>query len=160
MPAIEVQIIEGGVGDLIMVGGPDDDGQPVPISLTCEVDRDRDGERVWKQGATKEVFGPGNYHRVNWSGRDPDWDDVLGFRGANDVESPLGEWTRMEVVADGGHIQVYVNGTMVNEAFDVTPRSGKIQLQTELAEIFFRRWELWPLEEAGDEVPQDQDQSF
>jgi hypothetical protein len=153
MPALEVQIIEGGVGDLIMVGGSDEDGQHVPISLVCEVDRDRDGERIWKQGAAKEAFGPGNYHRVNWSGRDPDWDDVLGFRGEHDVESPLGDWTRLEVVCDGGHIQVFVNGTLVNEAFEVFPRSGKLQLQTELAEIFFRRWELWPLDVAVEEVP-------
>jgi hypothetical protein len=33
----------------------------------------------------------------------------------------------------------------VNEAFDASPREGRIQLQSELAEIFFRRWELWPL---------------
>jgi 3-keto-disaccharide hydrolase len=158
MPAIEVQIIEGGVGDLIMVGGSDKVGQPVPISIVCEVDRDRDGERIWKRGATKEAFGPGNYHRINWSGRDPDWDDVLGFRGANDLESPLGEWTRLEVVCDGGHLQVFVNGTMVNEAFDVNPRSGKLQLQTELAEIYFRKWELWPLKETGGEVTRDKKQ--
>ena len=40
---------------------------------------------------------------------------------------------------------VLVNGKKVNEAFDVAPRAGQIQLQSELAEIFFRRWELWPL---------------
>jgi 3-keto-disaccharide hydrolase len=141
-----------------MVGGSDKVGQPVPISIVCEVDRDRDGERIWKRGATKEAFGPGNYHRINWSGRDPDWDDVLGFRGANDLESPLGEWTRLEVVCDGGHLQVFVNGTMVNEAFDVNPRSGKLQLQTELAEIYFRKWELWPLKETGGEVTRDKKQ--
>ena len=35
------------------------------------------------------------------------------------------------------------------------PSSGKLQLQTELAEIFFRRWELWPLDMVHEEVPQD-----
>jgi hypothetical protein len=38
-----------------------------------------------------------------------------------------------------------INGTLVNEAFDVTPSAGRIQLQAELAEIFFRRWELYPV---------------
>jgi hypothetical protein len=34
----------------------------------------------------------------------------------------------------------------VNEAYNATPTAGQIQLQTELAEVFFRRWELYPLE--------------
>ena len=42
MPSIEVQIIEGGVGDFIAVGGPDETGKRVPISLTCTVGPDRD----------------------------------------------------------------------------------------------------------------------
>jgi hypothetical protein len=33
----------------------------------------------------------------------------------------------------------------VNEAFDVSPAAGKIQIQTELAEVFFRKIELQPL---------------
>jgi hypothetical protein len=48
-------------------------------------------------------------------------------------------------MCDGGHIEVFVNGTKVNEAFDASPTEGRLQLQTELAEIFYRRWELWPL---------------
>jgi hypothetical protein len=34
---------------------------------------------------------------------------------------------------------------MVNEVLDVVPNVGKITLQSELAEIKVRRWELWPL---------------
>ena len=33
MPSIEVQIIEGGVGDFIAVGGPDKYGKRVPLTL-------------------------------------------------------------------------------------------------------------------------------
>ena len=153
MPAIEVQIIEGGAGDFIMVGGPDENGLPVPISMVCEVQVGPNGERIWKRGGGRESFGPDNYHRVDWFGRDPDWQDVRGFRGERDIDSPLGEWTRLEVVCDDGHIQVFVNGTMANEAFGVTPRSGKLQLQSELAEIYFRRWELWPLDMPSDPIP-------
>lgn len=145
IPSLEVQIIEGGVGDFILVNGNDDNGNPVPLSLTCEVDRDRDGEVIWKKGGKKETFNMQNNRRINWYGRDPDWDDVLGFRGPRDVDSPVGEWTRMEVICDGGHIRTLVNSTLVNEAFDSYPTHGKIQLQSELAEIFVRRWELWPL---------------
>jgi hypothetical protein len=145
MPSIEVQIIEGGVGDFILVAGKDKQGETVPLSVTCEVDRDRDGEVIWKPGGKRETFDLDNRRRINWYGRDPDWEDVLGFRGDQDVESPDGQWTRIDVICEGGHIQVFVNGTKVNEAFDSYPTGGKIQLQTELAEVFFRRWELYPL---------------
>jgi hypothetical protein len=142
MPSIEVQIIEGGCGDFIIVAT---DKITTPFSLTVEAGRDRDGEVVWQKGAKRETFGLKNRKRVNWSQRDPDWKDEIGFRGKNDVESPDGQWTRMDVYCEGGHVQTFVNGVMVNEAFEVTPEQGKIQLQAELAEVFFRRWELWPI---------------
>lgn len=145
MPSIEVQIIEGGVGDFILVSGNDEAGRPVPLSLSCDVARDRDEEVVWKAGGTRETFSLANLHRINWYGRDPDWEDVKGFRGPQDPDSPVGQWTRLDVLCDGNHIEVYVNGTKVNEAFAASPTEGRLQLQTELAEIFFRRWELWPL---------------
>jgi hypothetical protein len=144
MPSIEVQIIEGGVGDFVFVSGKDDAGQPVPLSLTANVTRDRDDEVVWTPDAPQETFGNANRRRINWRHRDPDWKDEKGFRGPKDVDSPHGEWTRIDVIADGGHIEVFVNGVKVNEAFDASPQEGRIQLQTELAEVFYRRWELWP----------------
>jgi hypothetical protein len=39
-----------------------------------------------------------------------------------------------------------LNGVMVNEAFDVSPSSGKILLQCEGSEILFRKLELLPLD--------------
>jgi Domain of Unknown Function (DUF1080) len=144
MPSIEVQIIEGGVGDFIAVGGPDESGNRVPISLTCTVgpELDRAKQAIWRPNGKRQTFTRG---RVDWYGRDPDWKDEKGFRGKDDIESPHGQWTRLNVFCDGGHVETFVNGTKVNEAFDVTPREGRIQLQSELAEIFYRRWELWPL---------------
>jgi hypothetical protein len=153
MPAIEVQIIEGGVGDFVPVPGSGLDGKPVPIGYTCNVGRDRDNEVIWKPDGLREVFKPGNLKRVNWFGRDPDWKDEKGFRGPQDKDSPHGEWTRLDVICDGGHITTYVNGAKVNEAFDVWPQEGRLQLQTELAEIDFRRWELWPLDKAPQPAP-------
>lgn len=147
MPSLEVQIIEGGVGDFVMVTGNDADGDPMPLSLTCEVALDRDGEVVWKPGGTKQTFDLTNRKRINWYGRDPDWEDVRGFRGSQDVDSPGQEWTRIDTICDGDHVEVFVNGVKVNEAFDVTPASGQLQMQTELAEVFIRRWELYPVGE-------------
>jgi hypothetical protein len=51
----------------------------------------------------------------------------------------------MDVICDGPKVQVFVNGMQVNEALEVHPDSGRIQLQSELAEVFFRRWELYPV---------------
>jgi hypothetical protein len=153
MPSIEVQIIEGGMGDFILVAGNDKDGKPVPMSLTCETDRDRDGEVIWKKRGRRETFDLKNRQRINWFGRDPDWEDKLGFRGKQDVDRPDGQWNRFDVLCDGGHIQTYVNGVLVNEAFDALPSCGRIQLQAELAEIFFRRFELWPLGKGPEPAP-------
>ena len=73
MPSIEVQMIEGGMGDFIMVAGKYKDGSLVPMTITCETDRDRDKEVIWKQGGKREVFDQKNRRRINWYGRDPDW---------------------------------------------------------------------------------------
>jgi hypothetical protein len=143
MPSIEVQIIEGGAGDFILVT-PDDEGGALPMSLTAAVTRDQDGEVVWKEAAQPERFDRANRHRINWRDRDPAWEDVRGFRGARDVESPGTQWTRIDVIAAHDRITTFVNGEKVNEATSVSPMAGQIQLQAELAEIYFRRWELYP----------------
>ncbi|HMP04823.1 MAG TPA: DUF1080 domain-containing protein, partial [Lacipirellulaceae bacterium] len=101
MPSIEVQIIEGGVGDFILVSGKGIDGRPVPLSLTATVIRDRDDEVVWAPDGTPETFDNSNRRRINWQRRDPDWKDEKGFRGPDDLDSPQGAWTRLDVIADG-----------------------------------------------------------
>ena len=100
---------------------------------------------IWKKGGPRTTFN--TFTRINWFGRDPDWKDVLGFRGKQDVESPGQGWTRLDVICDGGHILYRVNGVLVNEAFESVPSSGKILIQTELAEVYVRRFELHPLTE-------------
>ena len=143
LASIEAQIIEGGVGDILVLTGADPlTGRAYPVSLSAETTQDRDGETVWKRGAERRAFTKG---RINWFGRDPDWEDAIGFRGREDVESPFGEWTRMDVIADGDTLLYKVNGVVVNEAFDCLPSAGKILLQTEQAELLVRRLELWPL---------------
>ena len=72
MAGIEAQIIEGGCGDFIVVPCTRKTSSPVHVSLSAEVVKDRDGEAVWKKGGPKRTFTAG---RVNWFGRDPDWDE-------------------------------------------------------------------------------------
>ena len=158
MPSIEVQIIQGGVGDFVPVPGKGHDGKPVPLSLTAHVSRDRDDEVIWQPEGKRETFSikERTMRRINWYGRDPDWEDIKDVRGPEDKDSPGREWTRIDAILDGAHVQTFVNGTKVNEAFDVFPAEGRLQLQSELAEIYFRRWELWPLGKGPKPAPAEQ----
>jgi hypothetical protein len=138
----EFQIIEGGVGDYISVAGFTETGDQVRPSLTATVRKDRDGERVWDAKGASTLVNSG---RVNWWGRSEDWEDKLGFRGPKDVETPNLGWTRLEAVVNGASLQYYVNGQLVFEATNSSLTDGKIMIQSEGAEIYFRRIDLEPL---------------
>ncbi|WP_051944770.1 DUF1080 domain-containing protein [Verrucomicrobium sp. BvORR106] len=142
MASIEAQIIEGGVGDILVLSPKMPDGTTLTTSLSAEFALDRDKEKIWKPGAPRQTVTAG---RINWEKRDVDWADVVNFRGKEDVESPFGEWTRLEVIAKGDTLQYFVNGAKVNEAFECKPSQGKILLQTEGAEMIVRQFELHPL---------------
>ena len=142
MPSFEFQIIEGGVGDLLVLPGVGKDGKQLTPSATVNIVRDRDGEAVWSPEGKPEIFHKG---RVNWWGRDPDWKDELGFRGKDDVESPGQAWTKIECICRDGELTYRVNGKAVNHVILAEPHQGKILLQTECAEWFIRKLELHPL---------------
>jgi 3-keto-disaccharide hydrolase len=137
MESIECQLIEGGSGDLIVAPG-----KGKPPSLSSEVRIGADGQPYYHKGGEPKTL---RQYRFNWWGRDPDWKDVLGFRGENDLENPVGEWNRMEVICDGDSITCILNGTLANAATRSSLNSGKITLQSEGAEIFFRKFEVRPL---------------
>ncbi len=136
MESIECQLIEGGSGDFILVGGR---GHP---RLTSEARTGPDGQPYFDKGAKAVSRDRG---RINWWGRDPSWQDKLGFRGARDVERPAGEWNTTEVICDGDRITAIVNGLVVNDGTAASPAAGKIQFQSEGAEVFFRKIEVRPL---------------
>jgi len=138
MRSIECQIIEGGTGDFIVVGD-----KSKKFALTCTVAAEKSGNCHVYQPDGKRVTVHGG--RINWFGRDPAWRDVKGFRGKRDVEKPVGQWNRLECIVDGVTITVILNGVTVNRCVDVRPRKGRIQVQSEGAEIFFRRIDLMPL---------------
>lgn len=142
MASIECQIIEGGTGDILVLSPKLADGTQLTTSLACEFTLDRDKEKIWKKGEPRQVVTSG---RINWEKRDVDWADKKGFRGRDDVEKPVGEWNRLEVIAKGDTLQYFLNGKLVNEGFAAKPSSGKVLLQTEGAEMFVRRYELLPL---------------
>ncbi|MBI3467163.1 MAG: DUF1080 domain-containing protein [Planctomycetes bacterium] len=141
MQSVECQIIEGGTGDFILVGGHDKEGNHMTPALTVTA-RKEGNENIYDPDAEPREF-PGG--RINWFGRDPEWKDVLGFRGKYDVESPDGQWTRLEVICEGDTITNIVNGKVVNKGTKSTLARGKIIFQSEGAEILFRRIDLIPL---------------
>ena len=142
--SIEFQIIEGGVGDILPVAGFADDGMQIRPAVTTTIRKDRDGETVYDEKGMPATLSSG---RINWWGRSEDWADRIGFRGPQDVESPGGEWTRIEAIVEGGKLTYYVNGKLVNAASDSTFKDGRIMIQSEGAEIYFRRIELQPLKD-------------
>ena len=60
-------------------------------------------------------------------------------------EKPLGGWNRMVVETVGRTIRVWVNGDLVNDGFDATADRGQIAIQSEGAEVEFRKIELTPI---------------
>jgi hypothetical protein len=111
-------------------------------SLTCETRVGPDKQLYYEKGGNPVTRNSGRY---NWWGRDPAWKDVLGYRGPRDVEKPVGEWNRMEVICDGDTITNILNGHVVNVGTKSSHTEGKIQFQSEGAEILFRKIEIRPI---------------
>lgn len=121
--SIEFQICEGQTGYFYMTDG---------AALTGP-----DGKRV--------TGPPGSAARISRFGAGF-LRDVIGYRDpAGEVEKPHGEWNLVELVAQGDHVKQYVNGRLVNEGSGAYPSSGKILIQSEGAEVYFRDIRLFPL---------------
>ena len=59
-----------------------------------------------------------------------------------DAERPHGAWNTVEAIVKNGHCQHFVNGVMVIEGFDASIQKGKILIQSEGAEIYYRNIQL------------------
>lgn len=60
----------------------------------------------------------------------------------SDSEKPNGQWNKVEIIALNGKCTHIINGVVVNEGTDANVREGKIALQTEAAEMFYRNIRL------------------
>ena len=140
MRSVEFQIIEGGTGDVILVNGYDR-GKPEPHGPFLRT-RVSPGTKRWNPNGEPAEYRSG---RIDWLRRDPEWKDVLGFRGRAEAEKPVGEWNHLEAIVDGGNITYFVNGEKVMEGWDGSYTAGRLMFQSEGAEIYFRKIELHPL---------------
>lgn len=144
MAAIECNLFQGATGDFLLIRGKDGQGRSIAprVTVLAAAERDVDNWPWFKPDGkplTIERWG-----RINWQRKSAQWRDVLNFRGPDDVEKAYGEWNRVAITCHERQITVILNGIKVNEAFDVWPSSGKILLQCEGSEIFFRNIRLTP----------------
>lgn len=153
--ALECNLFQGATGDFLLIRGTNADGTLLAPRLTAEVGpgQDADGWFTWRKGGQRQTIE--RWGRLNWFAKSREWKDQLDFRGPRDVEKPYGEWNRIECLCNGDRITIRLNGTTLNEAFDVWPRQGKILLQCEGSEIFFRKLELRPLKLRPAVLPAD-----
>ena len=70
------------------------------------------------------------------------------------AEKEAGEWNTMTVRCEGDTIRVTVNGRLMNEGKSLSTTKGAICLQSEGAEIHFRKVELTPLGATKEESPE------
>ncbi|MBK1835515.1 3-keto-disaccharide hydrolase [Roseibacillus ishigakijimensis] len=137
MRSLEFQIQEGDCGDFIPLAGAE---ASVPV-----------GPQGF-QGKNQPVYTPEGELRHG-----------MGYllHGPSE-EKPHGEWNTLELYTVGERALFVVNGVPNMMLFDTRQKgpggegevpltAGKIQLQSEAAEIYFRRLELTPIEEFPEE---------
>jgi hypothetical protein len=75
---------------------------------------------------------------------DPLFGELTGVTRMAGNEKAPGEWNRIEVVAEGPRIEVFLNGMKVNEASGAEVLAGPVGLQSEGGEIEFRNVSIAP----------------
>jgi hypothetical protein len=144
MTSIEVQLAQGCEGDIIVIRGLDENGEKIPATASSETITASDGKTRWKPGGEKTIYSGKQFW---WSKHEPGFQELKDTRGKEDVASPLGQWTTVDCICKKDRISVRINGRTVNEVFDVFPSYGKILLQNEGNEVFFRNIVLRPIQE-------------
>lgn len=139
--SVEYEIQEGRTGAVVLVGGFDrDQPQLVCPTLTMRTK----SAAIWDPAGEPITFDK-NIDFLFPSTYDVGWQDVLGFRGRHDRDVPVGAWNRVEIRAQGSDIVYFLNGHRILEGTECSLDEGRIMLQSEGAEIFFRLVELHPI---------------
>lgn len=152
IPCIEVQVMEGATGDFIVLGPYDDQENLLPIHLESTGVFDDRVPFYDPKGEPRIMpkVGVGNNAMRN-ALRSRQYREVKDWHSETDAdfstESQL--WNRVDVIADGDKIDVYVNGHLVNRGWNAKPAGGWIGIQSEGAEVEYRKWQLHPLGAIG-----------
>lgn len=141
LEGIQCNMLEGATGDISVTG------KSPKYRFKAQAEDRPWGKKTgayWKDGAAARAFGPGD--RLLWAGRDPNWENVLGFRGKDDVEKGVGEWNTLVVTMKADTMAVRLNGTTVSKATDLGVTKGRLQFQSEGSEVLIRKVTLTPLD--------------
>jgi len=101
-----------------------------PKSIECQIQEGDTGD-FWLVNGTTIVAGGETQTRF--------------FKKTKDAEKPNDQWNKVEVIADGGRCVHIVNGVTVNEGTEASVAKGRILIQSEGAEVFYRAIELRPI---------------
>lgn len=142
MAAIECNIFQGATGDFLLIRGHKPDGSLISpqVKTRASPEKDSDGWITWDpagQETTVETWG-----RINWKEKSPDWKDIENFRGTSDREAHYGTWNTLECLVRSDSITIRLNDETINRITPIYPKAGKILLQCEESEIFFRHVEI------------------
>lgn len=105
-------------------------------SLECQIEETDCGD-MWL------TSGEGGAPSLTVKGKKYTGGRVVKFA---DYEKPHGEWNKVEVICQGDRIQHYINGKLNMEGSEASLTKGKINLQSEGAEIYYRNVTLEPLD--------------
>lgn len=107
-------------------------------------------DKVWPKSVEAQLMGGNAGDFWNIGGfqmqTDPERTKGRNTRKLRMAERPIGEWNEYEIIVDHNEITLYVNGEMLNYAWDVAELAGPIALQSEGAPIHFRRIRLAPID--------------
>lgn len=134
MNAIEFQVQEANIGDVYVL---------CKKHLTISSVLDTDSQYVYTPNSNQLSFGWGLPNGIN-RGR---------CKALKHVEKPNGEWNTLEIICLNEISLHIVNGMIVNVVKDITPngcedsfREGKIQIQCEGAEAFYKEIKIRTIE--------------
>jgi hypothetical protein len=146
MGSVEFQIVPGSIGMLLPVGtsrpGRSIDGIDWRVGAKVRVGQDRSLYYPWRRYMPGGLLTPVKF-------------PAYGVEPASDAEKPAGEWNTLDLYVLGDRSIHVVNGVPVLAAQDLSTTDsrgrripltkGRIQLESEGAEIFFRDLTIVPI---------------
>lgn len=106
-------------------------------------------EKVWPKSVECQIqetdcgdFWLVDYTTISVDGKRNEPGGSVQIVKKRDAEKPYGEWNTVEVIANHGICTHIVNGVVVNRGEDPSVRKGKLVLQSEGAEIFYKDIEV------------------
>jgi hypothetical protein len=116
--------------------------KPIPQAVEVQLKHGSNGDVMGLQGR-QVAAGQARFFTVK---QHPVAGDIAGVKKLVDLEKPAGEWNRIEILAQGAHYKVWVNGQLANEVAGLEILAGPVGLQSEENAVQFRRVRLTPLD--------------